>query len=262
MPVTLDEILGAARQRAAELKPRRAALERAAASAVRPPDFTSALRREHVAVIAEIKRRSPSAGMINAALDAPALARTYMDHDASAISVLTDEPFFGGSLADLREVAHSVECPVLRKDFILVEEQLLEARAAGAAAALLIVRALDQSTLARLITFARGIGLAALVEAHNALEVSRALDAGAEVVGVNSRDLDTFTVEVPRALALLARVPTGCVAVAESGVASRDDVARAAESGADAVLVGSALSGAANPGALLETLTTVVRHAR
>jgi indole-3-glycerol phosphate synthase len=260
--VTLDRILDLARERAAGLRPQRAVLERVVADAAAPPDFEAALKRQRVAIIAEIKRRSPSAGVINPSLDARALARTYAERGASAISVLTDAPFFGGSLDDLRDVALAVGCPALRKDFIVSEEQLLEARAAGAAAALLIVRALKQAALVHLVNFARDTGLAALVEAHDADEIQRALDAGATIIGVNSRDLDTFAVDVPRALALLAHVPVACVAVAESGVHSRDDVERAAAAGADAVLVGSALSGAREPGALLETLTTVARHAR
>ncbi|HET7110720.1 MAG TPA: hypothetical protein VFI41_07590, partial [Gemmatimonadales bacterium] len=155
VPVTLDRILGAARERAARLKPQRIALERVVADAARPPDFEAALKGRQVAVIAEIKRRSPSAGVINPSLDATGLARVYAAHGASAISVLTDAPFFGGSLDDLHDVALAVDRPVLRKDFIVSEEQLLEARAEGAAAALLIVRALEQATLARLINFAR-----------------------------------------------------------------------------------------------------------
>ncbi|HET7603723.1 MAG TPA: indole-3-glycerol phosphate synthase TrpC [Gemmatimonadales bacterium] len=262
MPVTLDQILTAARARAGELAGQRASLERDAADTPAPRDFSTALLGGRVAVIAEIKRRSPSAGVINASLDPAALARIYQSGGASAVSVLTDAPFFGGSLADLREVTQAIECPVLRKDFIVSEEQLLEARAAGAAAALLIVRALEQPELARLTSFAGAIGLTVLVETHDATEIARALDAGATVIGVNSRDLDTFTVDVPRALSLLARVPSGCIAVAESGVASRDDIARAAAAGADAVLVGSVLSGAADPGAQLQTLTGVSRHAR
>jgi indole-3-glycerol phosphate synthase len=262
VPATLDRILAAARERAAGLKSQRALLERRASRAAAAPDFEAALTNDHVAVIAEIKRRSPSAGVINPSLDAGLLARTYAAHGAAAVSVLTDAPFFGGSLDDLRDVVLAAERPVLRKDFIVSEEQLLEARAEGAAAALLIVRALEQDVLARLVGFARDIGLATLVETHDSSEIARALDAGAAIIGVNSRDLDTFVVDVPRALSLLAQVPRSCVAVAESGVASPGDVVRAAASGADAVLVGSALSGADDPGALLASLAMVTRHAR
>jgi indole-3-glycerol phosphate synthase len=262
VPATLDRILAAARERAAGLKSQRALLERRASRAAAAPDFEAALTNDHVAVIAEIKRRSPSAGVINPSLDAGLLARTYAAHGAAAVSVLTDAPFFGGSLDDLRDVVLAAERPVLRKDFIVSEEQLLEARAVGAAAALLIVRALEQDVLARLVGFARDIGLATLVETHDSSEIARALDAGAAIIGVNSRDLDTFVVDVPRALSLLAQVPRSCVAVAESGVTSPGDVVSAAASGADAVLVGSALSGADDPGALLASLAMVTRHAR
>ncbi len=190
------------------------------------------------------------------------LAATYEDGGAAAVSVLTDAPFFGGSLADLRDVAGRVSIPVLRKDFILGEEQLLEARAAGASAALLIVRALDQDRLRRLIAFAQDIGLVTLVETHTAVEILRALDAGADVIGVNSRDLDTFEVDVPRALELISSLPSDCVAVAESGMAERLDVVKAAAAGADAALVGGALAGASSVADRLQDLTGVPRHGR
>jgi len=260
--VTLDQILASARARAEALRPHRAALERAAASAPATPAFQAALRRPDVAVIAEIKRRSPSAGPINPTLDPVQLAGAYAAHGAAAISVLTDQPYFGGSLSDLVNVARAVSLPALRKDFILIEEQLLEARAAGAAAALLIVRALGQRRLSALIQFAATIGLGTLVETHGPDEILRAVDAGATVIGVNSRDLDTFVVDVPRALALLQQIPGSAVAVAESGMADRVQVAAAAESGADAVLVGGALSGALDPAQLLSTLAGVPRRGR
>lgn len=255
-------ILEAARRRAAELKPQRDRLERRARAAPAPPPLRAALRRETVAVIAEIKRRSPSAGRINADLSARDRARAYAAGGAAAISVLTDEPFFGGKLTDLREAARAVRIPLLRKDFIVSEEQLLEARAAGASAALLIVRALEPSELARLLAMGRDVGLETLVEAHTADEISRALDAGAEIVGVNSRDLDSFEVDLERGLAMLAAIPPAVVAVAESGIASGMDVRRAAGAGADAVLVGTALSQLADPGPLLQDLSTVERHGR
>jgi indole-3-glycerol phosphate synthase len=260
--VTLDQILASASARAEALRPHRAALARAAASAPAPPAFQAALRRPDVAVIAEIKRRSPSAGSINPTLDPVQLAGTYAAHGAAAISVLTDQPYFGGSLSDLVNVARAVSLPALRKDFILVEEQLLETRAAGAAAALLIVRALEQRRLSALIQFASTIGLGTLVETHDADEILRAVDAGANIIGVNSRDLDTFVVDVPRALALLQRIPRSVVAVAESGVAHRVQVTAAAGAGADAVLVGGALSGAPDPAQLLSTLAGVTRCGR
>ncbi|MEP7177372.1 MAG: indole-3-glycerol-phosphate synthase, partial [Gemmatimonadales bacterium] len=189
-------------------------------------------------------------------------AARYARHGAAAISVLTDGAFFGGSLDDLRAAARCTTVPVLRKDFILDELQILEARAAGAAAVLLIVRALEPRRLAALLAVARDAGLDALVEVHTGEEVERALGAGAAIVGVNSRDLDTFRIDRDAAWTLLRRVPPACLAVAESGMASVTDVEAAASAGADAVLVGTALSLAAEPEGLLACLTRIPRHAR
>lgn len=257
MPVTLDQILAATRERLPDALQRAPAIERAALARPAAPDFAAALRGPTLALIAEVKRRSPSAGAINTGIDAVARARTYADAGAAAISVLTDEPHFGGRLADLEAVAAQVRVPVLRKDFILHEVQLLEARAAGAAAALLIVRALDDAMLRRLLAVARSIGLATLVEVHTAPELERALEAGAQIVGVNSRDLDTFRIDTAAAWSLLASVPVGCVAVAESGMQQAEDVHRAADAGADAVLIGTALSMADDPAALVRSLVQV-----
>jgi indole-3-glycerol phosphate synthase len=216
-----------------------------------------------VGVIAEVKRRSPSAGSIREDLDPSERAALYARHGAAAISVLTDGPYFGGSVEDLRAAgAAGVQIPLLRKDFILDELQIVEARAAGASAVLLIVRALVPERLAALLAAAQGQGLDALVEVHTAEEVDRALEAGARIVGVNSRDLDTFRVDVAAAWGLLSRVPADLIAVAESGMATEADVERAADAGADAVLVGSALSASADPGALLEALSAVRRRGR
>jgi indole-3-glycerol phosphate synthase len=262
MPVTLDQILTATRGRLPDLRARRAAVERAAAAAPRPPSLAAALRRERVAVIAEVKRRSPSAGSIREDLDPADRAERYARHGAAALSVLTDGPFFGGSLDDLRAAVGRTSVPVLRKDFILEELQVVEARAAGAAAVLLIVRALSQAGLAALLACARDAGLEALVEVHTADEVTRALDAGAAVLGVNSRDLDTFRIDTAAAWTILRSVPSRCVAVAESGMATAADVETAAAAGADAVLIGTALSSAADPAALLGRLTAVTRCGR
>jgi indole-3-glycerol phosphate synthase len=214
-----------------------------------------------VAVIAEVKRRSPSAGPIREDLDPAERAALYARHGAAAISVLTDGPYFGGSIHDLRAASQRSSVPVLRKDFILDEVQILEARAAGAAAVLLIVRALGDRLLP-LLRFVEESGLDALVEVHTDDELTLALDAGATVLGVNSRDLDTFAIDMEAALRIVARVPAGCLAVAESGVRGRPDVLRAAAAGADAVLIGTALSATESPGSLLEELCGVVRHAR
>ena len=262
MAVSLDQILDSTRRALPSLRERRGLLEREAGSRPRPPSLSRALQRERVAVVAEVKRRSPSAGVIRDDLDPLERAALYARHGASAISVLTDRPHFGGSIEDLRAAASRVEVPLLRKDFILDELQILEARAAGASAVLLIVRALTSERLALLLAAARTHGLEALVEVHTEAEIEQALAAGARVVGVNSRDLDSFRIDTAAAWRLLARVPADRIAVAESGMATADDVARAADAGADAVLVGSALSRAADPGAVLRAMTGVPRRGR
>ncbi len=262
MAVSLDQILATTRSDLPELSRRRAALECEAAGRPSPPPFAAALRRERVAVVAEVKRRSPSAGIIRQDLEPGERARLYAAHGAAALSVLTDGPHFGGSMTDLRTAADQVEVPVLRKDFILDELQILEARAAGAAAVLLIVRALPQDRLRALVACALAHGLDPLVEVHTAGELSRAVDAGAAIVGVNSRDLDTFRIDLVAAWDLLAAVPADLVAVAESGMRTPQDVARAAAAGADAVLIGTALSAAPDPAALLQDFSGVPRRGR
>jgi indole-3-glycerol phosphate synthase len=237
------------------------AMFRAARAMPDPPDLRSALSGPHVAVIAEVKRRSPSEGTISEMLDPVVHARAYAEHGASAISVLTEEAHFGGTRSDLQQVSRNAGVPVLRKDFILHEAQVAEARAWGASGVLLIVRALGPSRLAALLASARELGLTALVEAHDAAEVDDALEAGADVIGINSRDLTTFRID-PAAWSLLRRIPAGRIAVAESGMSGRRDVERAAEAGADAVLVGSALSRTASPGPLVRELSGVVRRGR
>ena len=173
-----------------------------------------------------------------------------------------DGPFFGGSVGDLRAAVARAGVPVLRKDFILDELQIVEARAAGAAAVLLIVRALAQPRLAALLACAGDAGLDALVEVHTAAELARALDAGGTILGVNSRDLDTFRIDTEAAWKILRTVPPHCLAVAESGMASLADVETAAAAGADAVLMGTALGTAADPDALLKRLSQAPRHGR
>lgn len=261
MPVTLDQILHSTRSRLPALRAQGAALARAAAGARPAPSFERALRGDQVALIAEVKRRSPSAGSIREDLDPAERARLYAAHGAAAISVLTDGPFFGGSVEDLRAAA-GAGVPLLRKDFILDELQIVEARAAGASAVLLIVRALADERLRALLQAAAEQGLDALVETHTAAEIDRAVEAGARIIGVNSRDLDTFRIDVEGAWALLARVPAEAVAVAESGMSGPADVRRAADAGADAVLVGSALSATPSPAALLASLVGVPRRGR
>lgn len=262
MPTALDEILTTTRSTLPGLRARRAELERAALAAPVPAGFLAGWDRRRVALIAEVKRRSPSAGTIRADLEPAGHARAYADAGASAISVLTDGPYFGGSLDDLRTVAAQVRVPVLRKDFIIDEAQLFEARAAGASAILLIVRALTPARLRELARAAADLGLATLIEAHDAAELEVALDSEAPVIGINSRSLDTFAVDVDAAWRLLERVPADRIAVAESGMAEVRDVEKAARAGADAVLIGTALSSSADPGALAARLARVVRRGR
>jgi len=262
MPVNLDQILSSTRDGLPSLHARRRAVEREAAEAPQAPSLVAALRRSSVGVIAEVKRRSPSAGSIREDLDPADRAVRYAQHGAAAISVLTDAPYFGGSMADLRAAAARTRVPVLRKDFILDELQVLEARAAGAAAVLLIVRALPPARLSSLLAATTAARLDALVEVHTRDELTRALDAGARILGINSRDLDTFRIDTAAAWAMLECVPPDVVAVAESGMATEADVEAAALGGADAVLIGTALSAAADPDALLGRLTGIARHER
>jgi indole-3-glycerol phosphate synthase len=261
MPI-LDTIIATTRATLPGLRARQAELEQAAARSPAPPSFRNALRRPTVALIAEVKRRSPSAGAINAGLDPAGLAQAYAAGGAAAISVLTDGPFFGGSLADLGAVTQAVVVPALRKDFILDRLQLLEARAAGASAVLLIARVLDDVTLRALHRDADDLGLGVLVETHTAGEITRAIDAGAQVIGVNARDLDDFSIHRAAAWQLLTSIPSGLVAVAESGMASLDDVAEAASAGADAVLIGGALAAHGTPEAAARGLAGVQRRGR
>jgi indole-3-glycerol phosphate synthase len=200
--------------------------------------------------------------VISAGLDPVRHAIQYAAAGASAISVLTEGPYFGGSLADLTAVAGAVDVPLLRKDFILDEVQLLETRAAGASATLLIVRVLPYPRLGELVSFATGLGLAPVVEVHDAAELDLALATPARLIGVNSRNLDTFTIDLDAAWSLIGRIPPDRVAIAESGMATADDVARAALAGADAVLIGTALSAAADPAALARQCARVRRRGR
>ena len=261
MPVRLEEILHATRQGLPALRLRRAALEQALeGSRVTHPSFRAALLRPTVAVIAEVKRRSPSAGSIREDIDPGERAALYAANGAAAISVLTDHPFFGGSMDDLRAAIGQCTLPVLRKDFIVDEVQILEARAAGASAVLLIVRVLGPGRLAALLRCAAGLGLDALVEVHTEAELEVALEADAGIVGINSRDLDTFTIDVETAWSLLGRIPSDRVAVAESGIFGQSDVVEAARAGADAVLIGTALSAAESPETLLRSQLSGVRR--
>jgi indole-3-glycerol phosphate synthase len=255
----LDEIIESKSSEVAALRSREAALLDAARAAAAPRDFAAALRRSDgtVAVIAECKRRSPSKGALAPDLDPVVTALAYEAGGAAALSVLTDEPYFGGSLADLEAARDACRIPVLRKDFTIDPLQIVEARGAGADAVLLIVAALpDDALLADLHSVALEWGLSVLVEAHTDDEIDRALNAGARIVGVNSRDLSTFSEDLDAALRLAARIPAGVVGVAESAIRTRDDAARMADAGFDAVLVGEALVRSTDPSELVREMAS------
>ena len=240
----LAELLAGSLEDAAARRRTRSYAEVEAAAAARPAPLDAAKALEpadHVKIIAEIKRSSPSRGRLAEIRDPAALAAEYQKGGASAISVLTEGRRFGGSLADLEAVREAVSLPVLRKEFIGEEYQILEARAAGADLVLLIVAALDQPTLQRLHEFTNSLGMAALVETHSGEEVARALDAGAGIVGVNARDLSTFELDRTLFGRLADQIPAGVIRVAESAVLGVEDVARYRQDGADVVLVGEAL---------------------
>jgi len=217
--------------------------------------FAAALRDSpSPRVIAECKRRSPSKGILRAVYDAPLHARAYADVGAAAISVLTEPTFFDGALEHLEAVRAAVDVPILRKDFIVTRYQLLEAAAAGADAALLIVAALSDDDLATLIRDAEALGLAALVEAHDRVEAQRALDAGATIVGVNSRNLRTLAVDPAVHAGIIAALPPSIIAVAESGLQTSADLQRLETAGYKAFLVGERLITEADPGLALRRL--------
>lgn len=218
------------------------------------------LRGEDIAVIAEVKRKSPSKGALADISDPAALASQYEAGGAHVISVLTEERRFGGSLNDLAAVRAAVEIPVLRKDFIVSSYQLWEARAWGADLVLLIVAALDQECLLSLHERAKSIGLSVLVEVHDADEVQRALDVGAEIIGVNARDLRTLEVHRDQFARLAPSIPDRIAKVAESGVRGPQDLLDYAKAGADAVLVGESLVVGNDPQAAVHSLVTAGAH--
>jgi indole-3-glycerol phosphate synthase len=257
----LEEILVSKRAEVARLAERVAAIEAEAAAA--PPsgrDFAAALRRSdgRLAVIAEIKRKSPSKGELAPGLDAATIAARYAAGGAAALSVLTDGPYFDGSLADLRAARAACGLPVLRKDFTIDPLQLHEAKAAGADAILLIVAALpDDALLGDLQALATELGLAALVEADDEAGVARALAAGARIVGVTNRNLRDFGEDLSTGTRLAGLVPPDVVAVAESAIRSADDARAMAEAGFSAVLVGEHLVRSPDPEAAVAALAAV-----
>jgi indole-3-glycerol phosphate synthase len=235
----LDVPLGQLQERASDLEGRR---------------LHTALARPGIGVIAEFKRRSPSAGALREAPEVGELVGAYERGGASAVSVLTEGQHFGGSLEDLRAARAACELPLLRKDFILDPYQLHEARVAGADAVLLIVAALEQRELVALHAAAGALGLDVLVEVHDRPELRRALDLGADLIGINNRDLRDFSVDVRRTVELLEEIPTGVVVVSESGIASGEQLRDLEARGVQGVLVGERLMRSPDPEAALREL--------
>lgn len=248
----LDEILANKRLEIGERKRERPLSARAPAPAQQR--FSTALRQPGVGFIAEFKRRSPSGGDLRPDASAADLARMYAANGAAAMSVLTDAAYFGGSDDDLVAARDASGLPTLRKDFVIDEYQIYEAQAVGAAAVLLIVRALTDAELGGWLELTDRLGLEALVETHSAAEVERALAAGARIIGVNNRDLDSLVTDVTLAPRLRPLVPPTCVFVAESGISQPEQIAVLVDAGVDAVLIGEALVRAADPGQKLRSL--------
>jgi indole-3-glycerol phosphate synthase len=263
----LDDILATKRDEVTLLHQpaTRDAVRAAALAAASPRDFEVALRRgDRLAVIAEIKRRSPSKGELASSLDPAATAATYAAGGAACLSVLTDRVYFGGSVADLQDARGAAPVtPVLRKDFVIDPDQVYETRGIGADAVLLIVAAVpDDGLLRELHALTMELGLGALVEAHDEAELERALELGAGIIGVNARDLGTFAEDLTSSERLAARIPGSVVAVAESAIRSVDDARRMADAGYDAVLVGEALVTAEDPAAFITDVGTLHRSMR
>lgn len=236
-------------------------LERRLTEAAPVRDFRAALERPgEVRFIAEVKKASPSAGVLRADFDAVAIARLYEQHGAACISVLTDAPFFQGNLGHLAAVRQAVDVPLLRKDFLLDPYQLLEARVAGADAVLLIAEILDDATLACLLREARALGMQTLVELYDAENLSRVLQSGARLVGINNRNLRTFETSLAHTLDLAAELPSDACLVSESGIRTRADVLQLQQAGVKAVLVGETLMRAADVGGKLDELRGVCRQ--
>ena len=257
-PDLLEAIVAATRRAVTDREAARPSVELERAAARREPrgrTFVDALRAPGgCRVIAECKRRSPSRGVIREAYDPAAIAAGYAAAGAAAVSVLTEPAFFDGALDHLVAVRRHVDRPLLQKDFIVSGYQLLEGRAAGADAALLIVAALDDTALRDLLGWARNLGLAVLTEVHDGQELDRALDAGAEVIGVNNRNLRTLKVDLDASRVLIEAIPEGVVAVAESGLCEASDLRALRRAGYDAFLIGESLMRMPDPGAHLACL--------
>ena len=238
-------------------------LQAEAAERPEPLAWVAALRAATPTLIAEVKRRSPSAGAI-APADAADQARSYLRGGAAAVSVLTEQRHFGGSLDDLRAVRDAIGIPLLRKDFFVHPDQVLEARAAGADAVLVIAAAIDDQELTALLDAAQRLGMGTLLETHSDEDLERALATEAPVIGVNARDLESLVVDVGGALGRIRRIPPVRVGVFESGVTTRDDVTAAVSAGASAILVGEALMRSDDPASMIDALLgrTVARISR
>ncbi len=257
MSVRLDDLVGATREALHRRKRERplAELEHEIGSLPEGRPFAEALSRPGTSLIAEHKRRSPSAGAIREGASCAEVVRAYDRGGAAALSVLTEEAHFGGSLADLREARAATELPLLRKDFTIDPYQLYEAKAAGADAVLLVVGAMTSEELARLHREAHDLDLDAIVEIHDEEELDRALEVDADVLGINNRDLEDFSVDIQRTFDLLADVPAGKVVVSESGIQRRDQIEELEQVGVDAVLIGEALMRAPDPEAAVRELS-------
>lgn len=257
MPNVLDKIVATKRDEIARAKAAHSAGELRAQLPDAPPirDFFAALAADGpIKLIAEVKKASPSQGVIRADFDPVEIARIYQQHGATCLSVLTDEPYFQGSLEYLRMVRAAVDLPLLRKDFILDGYQLLEARLAGADAVLLIAECLDDCNLRKLHNEALDLGLTPLVEFYEPDNLSRVLAAGATLIGVNNRDLRTFQTDLDHTIRLRRQIPDDCVLVGESGIHSRADVMRLEAAGVDAMLVGEHLMASSDIGAAVDRL--------
>ncbi|HMC64216.1 MAG TPA: indole-3-glycerol phosphate synthase TrpC [Gemmataceae bacterium] len=257
----LDQIVASKRRELAAARARlpERELERRLNQAPPVRDFRSALEKpDGIQIIAEVKRASPSAGVLRADFDPVAIARIYEQHGAACISVLTDEPFFQGHLSYLSAIRAAVTVPLLRKDFILDRYQLLEARVAGADAVLLIAEILDDAELPVLLREVANLGMQALVELYDAKNLDRVLASGARLIGINNRDLRTFDTRLKHTLDLLPRVPPGCCIVSESGIRSRGDAIRLEAGGVKAILVGETLMRAPDIGGALDELRGVL----
>ena len=259
---TLGQLVAEAEARVAALRPRRDQLERQALAAAVAPSMSAALLGRSVGVIAEVKRRSPSKGDIAPGLGAGAQAAAYAAGGAAALSILTEPAHFGGRDADLAEARAAVVLPLLKKDFHVHPLQMVQARALGASAALLIARAVSPARLGELARAATDIGLEVLFEVRDEAELETVLEAGALMIGVNNRDLETLVIDPDTAVRLLPLVPADRIAIAESGVRTRADVERYARAAADAVLVGSSISASSEPATAVRALADVSRAGR